>query len=1081
MVEGVLYLSYSVVSALKCVVTKRKKIAGVLAELTPHQKTLSGLIEAVYLVDDGEHEKAGKILEEIGYRVEDFDETIHVTPAHSGMEEIRIQVFGRLEPQQAHERGIKPPLPNHVVAIRGTNFRSISDISDDYRVLSQDLHNSPGYGHIKQTITSAIDKYNGDNNICVAGHSLGAAFALLVTRELALNDQPIETHLFNPPFVTPDLTFRKRYKLLLQPFKYIVQSRNLQQLGSALVTAMFERVRLLEAPAFSVTKIRAEFSVLQESQWQPYLYLNSQDIICNKYIDYFEDPYKSLARYMGPNSVHMIPKATVIINQKTSCLDMLASHANKQWFEDLTQKLTKKSYNVINPCFPYQCNGLEGDGRAPNSDLCTPPSPEIDLDEDLTCWASLEEVSSSPDVANHGGDSSPKSSLYLALQLQVPRNGDTNASSGRWRKVNEARTGCLDNVTGAVETLSAITTPQQRGGSDHNTLNILLLGETGVGKSTFINALCNYLSFDSFESARDGELQPLIYSEFQFRGKSITCGKRDDDEGASNRKPGSSCTQRCRAYTFTQEGENQKIRLIDTPGIADTNGITSDEQNMKDILSCLSEYEVLHAICILLKPNEVRLTPVLKYCIVQLLAHLHKDATSNIVFCFTNSSPSMFEAGGTLNLLQHVLSESPQTAAIKLDEETMYYFDSEGFRYLACEKRGLEFKTTQTNVFKSSWEHSSDEASRLIKHIASLEPHDVKSTLSLNLVRDIFAGIEGPLAMIAEALQHNLEQTKRNTKEIVRLLETHGSNAEIRKALIIEEEVVETVKLDNTRTICKSMICKGRICHDPCEIHETLLGIGQAVFWKGERQLFCQKFSLGSSACTVCGCSRSSHIRVGVETRRAVRRRENEDIRKAIDEAGDGIQKASTALRLLEATERSYQEEMKVVVNAAALFAGFLAQNSIVVYHIATVEYLKSQIAMKKKSADGDEGKQQLEELEAHLRTYEQKVQSFRTRSGPSSSETITLGDVEDEVEKLYGLSKSGAAIRETMQDIKKGYRMNQDAGIRREEVICTIPTPCPPGAATSSGRLGLGRVRGLFRSSNHTGVKGGDERTKKP
>lgn len=91
-------------------------------------------------------------------------------------------------------------------------------------------------------------------------------------------------------------------------------------------------------------------------------------------------------------------------------------------------------------------------------------------------------------------------------------------------------------------------------------------------------------------------------------------------------------------------------------------------------------------------------------------------------------------------MLHHLLSQSPQTAAIKVNEETMYYFDSEGFRYLACEKRGLEFKTTQTNVFKLIWEHSSDEALRLIKHIASLEPHNKKSTLSLNLVRDILQG-----------------------------------------------------------------------------------------------------------------------------------------------------------------------------------------------------------------------------------------------------------------------------------------------------------------------------------------------------
>jgi hypothetical protein len=411
----------------------------------------------------------------------------------------------------------------------------------------------------------------------------------------------------------------------------------------------------------------------------------------------------------------------------------------------------------------------------------------------------------------------------------------------------------------------------------------------------------------------------------------------------------------------------------------------------------------------------------------------------------------MFEAGGTLNLLRHVLSESPQTAAIKLNEDRTYYFDSEGFRYLACEKRGLEFKTTKTKGFKSSWEHSSEEASRLIRHIASLKPHDVKSTLSLNLLRDILAGIEGPLAMIAEALRHNLEQTKRNTKEIVRLLETHGSNAEIRKALVIEEEVDETVKLEKSRTICKSMNCKGRICYDPCEIHETLCGRGQAVIIQEECQLFCDNLSLRLRECKVCGCARSSHIRVGVATRKVVRQRENEDIRKAIDEAGDGIQKAFMAKRLLEATERSYQEEMKVVVNAAAIFAGFLAQNSMVVYNVATVEYLKSEITMKKGWADVDVGfffvsKQELEQLEFYLWIYEQQVQSLKTRNDPSTSKTITLGDVEDELHKLYGLGRSGAAIREMIQDIKKGYRMNEGAGIRREEVICSIPAPLLDG-----------------------------------
>lgn len=198
----------------------------------------------------------------------------------------------------------------------------------------------------------------------------------------------METHLFKPPFITLDITYRKGNQLLIEPIKYILHFRNLQQLGSILGTAMSEHVRLLKTPECLVEKMKSEFSMLQASQWQPKSYLNPQDYICNDYIDYFEDLDKSLAKYIGPNSFHLIPKATVIINQETFCLCMLACLANKQWFEDMTENLTQKSYNLIHPCFQYQCNGLDGDGRALNSDLCTAPSPKIDPDEDLICWAS---------------------------------------------------------------------------------------------------------------------------------------------------------------------------------------------------------------------------------------------------------------------------------------------------------------------------------------------------------------------------------------------------------------------------------------------------------------------------------------------------------------------------------------------------------------------------------------------------------------------------------------------------------------------------------------------------------------------
>jgi hypothetical protein len=263
--------------------------------------------------------------------------------------------------------------------------------------------------------------------------------------------------------------------------------------------------------------------------------------------------------------------------------------------------------------------------------------------------------------------------------------------------------------------------PAQSSPTTNQIINILLLGETGVGKSTFINAFVNYLSFDTFEQAESNKPVVLIPVSFlmtvgdNFEDRIVKFGDVDTSKNEDFDHPGQSVTQHCKSYIF-HLNDRQKLCIIDTPGFGDTRGLDQDDRNMQNILEYINNLSHLNAICFLLKPNTSRFNIFFRSCLTQLFDLLGPNICKNLTFCFTNARATFYNPGDTAPLLKKMLDSLP-IRDIPFKKENTFCFDSESFRYLVALRNGIEFNQEDKQEYGTSWSTSVKESNRLIDYI----------------------------------------------------------------------------------------------------------------------------------------------------------------------------------------------------------------------------------------------------------------------------------------------------------------------------------------------------------------------------
>jgi ribosome biogenesis GTPase A len=363
-------------------------------------------------------------------------------------------------------------------------------------------------------------------------------------------------------------------------------------------------------------------------------------------------------------------------------------------------------------------------------------------------------------------------------------------------------------------------------------INVLLLGQTGVGKSTFINGLANYLCNDTLDQAVDDEMQSVIPSSFSFTDddtyeqRTIKIGEANEYENMNDK--GQSGTQQCRSFVFPVGDRN--LRIIDAPGVGDTRGVEQDTKNFLEILTYISQYDHLNGICILLRPNEERLTILFRFCLNELLRHLHVSASENIIFVFTNARSTFFKPGSTSNILKELLRQHQQERDVQVpfSKNNTFLLDNEPFRYLALRRNGIDLNQEQILSYQKSWNHTVEQYSNLMAHVVTRPLHRINNTLSLNEAEQLVRKLTRPIAETAKLIEENIELAKQHKQNVLR-------NPQIASQGIPQQNV-QIVRLTHPRTVCDSDTCKRIItvnneqkveytskCHEEC----YLIGVVQ--------------------------------------------------------------------------------------------------------------------------------------------------------------------------------------------------------------------------------------------------------------
>ncbi|KAF9255391.1 hypothetical protein L218DRAFT_1008638 [Marasmius fiardii PR-910] len=313
---------------------------------------------------------------------------------------------------------------------------------------------------------------------------------------------------------------------------------------------------------------------------------------------------------------------------------------------------------------------------------------------------------------------------------------------------------------------------------------ILLVGETGVGKTSFLSLIGNIVAGRKTSQYID-----------MHEGSNEVGGPESQSQ-----------TDSAKLYEFKSPRNGFVVRVLDTPGLADTRGFRQDEHHKASIAQAIQDHvTVVNAVLILANGTQPRLGVATDYTLSSLSSLFPRSFVHNIAFIFTNiSSPLSWNFAQ--DSLPSVLRNADQ---FLFDNPLPMWKNYQKKKKVKSQKQEL----TRLRKFVVEGENKAlDTLANILDWIDACKPQPTNDFLSMyQAAQDIEKHIQNALAQMQQAAEE-----KERLEEIKKRVEDNGgiNDCDLQKFIKSKRYIQEDQNYRNM--VCLAPGCYHN-CHTPCD------------------------------------------------------------------------------------------------------------------------------------------------------------------------------------------------------------------------------------------------------------------------